>query len=152
MKQFFLFILIFSGVTIYSQKANLDSINWEKDNPNWEKEIFSKPEFANKLEISKKDNSINLYQHKEKEFRIFGFEKANKSSKKMILFSIWTFDVENNPCNCALGSYYTIGNENEVDLKFIRKSGSFIEAAVIKDDKQIATVYFEKKWVKFVNQ
>lgn len=154
MKLTFIITLLLICSLSYSQNRSInnDSIKWEKENPNWEKWIFSEPEFINKLEISKKENSINLYQSKNKEFRIFGFEKASKNSKKLILFSIWTFDVENNACNCKFGSYYYIGNENGVDLNFIREYGSFIEAAVIKNKKQLGLVYFEKKWVKFVSE
>ncbi len=137
----------------YSQNriANIDSIKWEKENPNWEKWIFSEPKFANKLEVSKSDNNINLYESKNKECRIFGYQKPNKSSKRLILLSVWTFDVKDNPSNCPFGSYYETSSM-EMELKYLGKENTFIKAALMKNKKQVAIVYFEKKWVKFVNE
>ncbi|NNT73142.1 hypothetical protein HKT18_13030 [Flavobacterium sp. IMCC34852] len=145
-------ILLLFCCLSYSQNSivNLDSINWEKENVNWEKNIFSEPEFVNKLEVSKSDNSMNLYASMQKECRIFGYQKPNKNSKKMILLSIWTFDVEDNPSNCPFGSYYETSSM-DMELKYLGKENSFVKAALIKDQKQIAIVYFEKKWVEFVN-
>lgn len=85
-----------------------------------------------------------------KECRIFGYQEPDKKSKRLILFSIWTFDVEKNPCNCQFGSYYETPSMN-MKLKYLETKNSFIKAALIKDEKQIAIVYFEKKWVEFVN-
>jgi hypothetical protein len=153
----FLFSLI--GYESYSQtnkkgvekKINSDSINWEKENPNWEKYIFTESEFANKIEISKKDSIMSLYSSMQKECRIFGYEKPNKNSKKMILISIWTFDVKGNPSNCKYGSYYETNSMDDMELKYIGKDNSFIKAALIKNKIKIATIYFEYKWVKFIN-
>ena len=152
----FLFSLI--GHESYSQsnkkgtekKINHDSINWEKENPNWEKYIFAEREFANKIEISKKDSIMSLYSSMQKECRIFGYEKPNKNSKKMILISIWTFDVKGNPSNCKYGSYYETNSMDDMVLKYIGKDNSFVKAALIKNKIKTATIYFEQKWVKFV--
>jgi hypothetical protein len=152
----FLFSLI--GYKSYSQtnkkgaekKINRDSINWEKENPNWEKYIFTENEFVNKIEISKKDSIMSLYSSMQKEYRIFGYEKPNKNSKKMILLSIWTFDVKGNPSNCKYGSYYETNSMDDMELKYIGKDNSFVKAALIKNKIKTATIYFEQKWVKFV--
>jgi hypothetical protein len=159
-KPIFIVLFIFSliGYKSYSQsnkkgaekKINRDSINWEKENPNWEKYIFTESEFVNKIEISKKDSIMSLYSSMQKECRIFGYEKPNKNSRKMILISIWTFDVKGNPSNCKYGSYYETNSMDDMELKYIGKEDSFVKAALIKNKIKTAIIYFEQKWVKFV--
>ena len=153
MKLTFINILLLIYSFSYSQIriANNDSIKWEKENPNWEKWIFSEPKFVNKLEVLKSDNSINLYMSKNKECRIFGYKKPNKNSNRMMLLSVWTFDVKDNPGNYPFGSYYETSSM-EMELKYVGKENTFIKAALMKNKKQVAIVYFEKKWVKFVNE
>ncbi|MBV6879750.1 hypothetical protein NG800_005675 [Epilithonimonas ginsengisoli] len=141
-------ILLF--VCSFSYSQNNDSIKWEKDNPNWEKRLFSKPEFSNKIKVSKSDSTMDLYMSMTAECRIFGYQKPNKNSKRLILFSIWTFDVKDNPCNCQFGSYYETSSM-EMELKYLGKENAFVKAALMKNKKQIAIVFFEKKWIEFVD-
>ena len=145
-------LILFTFCSSFSQNrsSNLDSIKWEKENNDWEKSIFSNPELVNKIEVSKSDKIMNLYASMTKECRFFGYQKPNKNSKKMILFSIWTFDVKDNPSNCPFGSHYETSSM-EMELKYLGKENSFVKAALMKDKKQVAIVYFEKKWIKFVN-
>jgi hypothetical protein len=157
-----IFVILFSwslmGYNGYSQstknstgkKINQDSINWEKENPNWEKSIFSQKSFVNKIQISKKDSTMSLYSSMQKECRIFGYDKPSKNSKKMILISIWTFDVKGNPSNCKYGSYYDTNSMDDIELKYIGKDNSFVKAALLKNTIKISTIYIEKKWVEFV--
>lgn len=144
-------LLLFCALS-YSQKriTNTDSIKWEKENPNWEKNIFSEPELVNKLEVSGVDNSINLYMSMQKECRIFGYQKPSKNSKRMILFSIGTFAIKDNLSNCPFGAYYDTSSIENREITYLGKENSFIKAALMKDKKQIAIIYFEKKWIKFV--
>lgn len=146
-------ILLFICSFCYSQNktVNNDSIRWEKENPNWEKWLFSEPEFLNKIQVSKSDNTMSLYSSMKMECRIFGYQKPNKNSKKMILFSIWTFDVKDNPCNCQFGSYYETSSMG-MELKYLGKEKSFVKATLMKNKKQIAIFYFEKKWIEFVDK
>jgi hypothetical protein len=139
-----------SNKNIGGKKINRDSINWEKENPNWEKNIFTQNEIVNKIQISKKDSIMSLYSSMQKECRIFGYDKPNKNSKKMILLSIWTFDVKGNPSNCKYGSYYDTNSMDNLELKYIGKDNSFIKAALVKNTIKISTIYFENKWVEFV--
>lgn len=138
---------------VYSQskKINRDSIQWEKENPNWESNLFANPQYANKLEVSKTTNKMNLYSSMQKECRIIGYEKANKKSKKLIVLSIWTFDVKDNPSKCRFGSYYETSSMDTMNLIYLGKKDDFIKAGIFKNNIQIATVYFDKKWISFVN-
>jgi hypothetical protein len=160
-KPIFIILFLFSliGFNCYSQsnksnsvkKINRDSLNWEKENPNWEKFIFTEKDFVNKIQISKKDSMMSLYSSMQKECRIFGYEKPDKNCKKMILISIWTFDVKGNPSNSKYGSYYETNSMDDLELKYIGNENSFIKAALLKNKMKISTIYFEKKWLEFVS-
>jgi len=150
-------IFILLGFTSYSQsnsnsnpktKINTDSINWVKENPNWDKEVSQNKKHLNRLEISKTDKTVSLFADIKRDHRIFGYEKPDKNSKKMILFSVWTFDVKDNPCDCTFGSYYQITG-TDLTLKYLGMEKSFIKVDVIKSGNKMGTVFFEKKWVTF---
>lgn len=83
--------------------------------------------------------------------RIFGYEKPDINSRKMILISIFTNDVEGNPYKCPWGSYYQTGEMENMELKYAKETGSFVEAMIIKDNKIQGKVYFEKKWIEFLD-
>ena len=60
----------------------------------------------NTLSIATNDSIMEIQAFIRKDHRIFGYEKPDKNSAKLIVFSIFTNDVENNPHHCKLGSYY----------------------------------------------
>lgn len=142
--------LLFFAVTLngYSQKKEIRTIN--KDSLEWETQgnVFLEGDHLNKLQVSKRDSMVSLYSDIKRDHRIFGYEKPNLQSEKMILFSVFTFDVKGNPCNCPLGSYYQTAPNDTYQLKYTGKEKSFIKVAVYKDDIKLGAVYFEKKWVE----
>lgn len=100
----------------------------------------------NKLYIDLEDSSLTLVADMHRDHRIFGFEKADTASKRVILFSIFTNDVENNPYNCSLGSYYDLsGLRESVLIKYNGTKGDFIE--IKTGDQQMFFVH--KAWVNF---
>lgn len=110
-----------------------------------------------KAEISKSDSLIHLYSSWAGrgftiDWRIFGYAKPDTTSKRMILISIFTDDVEGNPFQCPFGAYYDTSkmkNESHLQLKYLSKAGKFIKAAIIKKHEQKAVVYIRKRWVRF---
>jgi len=104
--------------------------------------------YIERIVISKTDSSLTQFGNIRKDYRTFGYEKPDIKSKKMILFSVFTDYVKDNPFKCPLGSYYhTAGME--FILKFVAVQGSFVKTIAIKDDAAIATVYFLRKCVEF---
>ena len=80
--------------------------------------------------------------------RIFGYEKPNLDSKKMLLISIFTTDVEKNPFNCEYGAYYESDEMQDIKLKFKENLGDFSKIELFKEnDSKI--IYFENKWLEF---
>lgn len=78
---------------------------------------------------------------------MFGYARPNASSERLLLLSVFTNDVEQNPFVLKLGAYYDTNRMTEITLKYISEEGEFIKAYALgrKDDK--TTIYFEKKWI-----
>jgi hypothetical protein len=102
-----------------------------------------------KATISKSDSIIRLTANMRLDHRIIGYNKPDTNSEKMILLSIFTRDVKDNPLKCSYGAYYSTNDMENAKLKYLEDSGSFVKASLIKDDQAIATIYFEKAWVEF---
>lgn len=73
---------------------------------------------------------------------IFGYESADVNSKKMIAFSSFTKDVENNPNKCVLGAFY---DTSDLDISYVETSGNFVKLAFKKTDGSVVNFYMEKK-------
>jgi hypothetical protein len=110
--------------------------------------IKNEEAYVNKAIINKSDSLIWINVDMKHDHRIFGFEKPNVNSKKMILISIFTNDVENNPFNLPYGAFYDTHDMNGIELKFKENIGDFARIEMLnKNTKEI--VYFEKKWLEF---
>jgi len=105
-------------------------------------------EFTQKATVNKNDSTIWIQVNMRLDHRIFGYEKPDVKSKKMILYSIFTDDVEGNPFQCPYGAYYDTTRYQDMILKFQENIGDFAKVKIITDEAQ-HTVYFEKKWLEF---
>lgn len=107
-------------------------------------------EFFQKAVIDLRDSSLNVYQNIRADYRIFGYQKPDTNSKKVIFFSVFTSDVENNPYQCVYGSYYHSGAMADTKIKYVKNNGNFVEAHLIKENQILpAPIYFLKNWVEF---
>ena len=102
-----------------------------------------------KATVAKSDSVIWLTANIRLDHRIFGYSKPDTNSQKMILFSVFTNDVEANPYQCPLGAYYQTNDMHNRSIKFVSKQGHFIKASVLDNDSIISTVYFLRQWIKF---
>lgn len=148
MKSLFTLLLI-STLSAVSQskeirKTNKDSLDWELQG-----NVFLEGDNLNKLQVTKQDSIVRLYSNIRHDHRIFGYEKADLKSRKKILFSVFTFDVKDNPCNCVFGSYYETSSMEGITMKYTGKEKSFIKVELLESKTKLGTVYFEKKWVEF---
>lgn len=96
-----------------------------------------------------KDSIIWLTANMRLDHRIFGYQKNDITSKKMIILSIFTSEVENNPFNCSYGAYYDTNEMDGMQLRYNSHDGHFLKIAIIKDNKELDTVYMEKVWFVF---
>jgi len=95
------------------------------------------------------DSSITVFAYMKMDHRLIGYEKPDIHSKRLILFSIFTNDVENNPFNCPYGSYYETSKAEDLSLKYTGDEGAFIKANIVRYDSLLSPVYFERKFVEF---
>jgi len=103
----------------------------------------------NKAEVSMKDSLIWLSANMRLDHRIFGYEKPDTNSKKMILLSIFTSDVKGNPYHCPYGAFYETNEMDGLKLKFVSDGDKFIEVNVKKEETVLGRVFIDKKWIDF---
>ena len=96
------------------------------------------------------DSTINLTANIRQDYRIFGYAKPDIKSERLLLLSVFTNDVENNPFGCKLGAYYGTGGMHELTLKYISTTGNFVMAVAADKSNSSTTIYFEKKWIEFL--
>jgi hypothetical protein len=82
--------------------------------------------------------------------RIFGYAKPDIKSERLLLLSVFTNDVQNNSFGCKLGAYYDTGGMDDLTLKYNSTSGDFIKATATDKANNSTTIYFEKKWIEFM--
>jgi hypothetical protein len=95
------------------------------------------------------DSTINLTANIRQDHRIFGYAKPDINSERLLLLSVFTNDVENNPFGCKLGAYYDTGGMGKLTLKYIATTGNFVKAIATDNTNKSTTIYFEKKWIDF---
>lgn len=98
--------------------------------------------------LSDRDSIIHLTDNMRKDHRFFGYAKPDLKSERLLLLSIFTNDVEGNPFSCKLGEYYNTSGMKELVLKYQRINGHFVQAVAIGANREVTTVYFEKKWIE----
>ncbi len=95
------------------------------------------------------DSTIHLTANIRQDHRIFGYAKPDIKSERLLLLSVFTNDVEDNPFGCKLGAYYDTGGMEELTLKYISTTVNFVKATATDKTNNSTTIYFEKKWIDF---
>jgi len=95
------------------------------------------------------DSIIMLTSNIRRDHRIFGYAEPDIKSERLLLLSVFTNDVQNNPFGCKLGAYYDTGGMSELTLKYISTTGNFVKATATDKTNKSTTIYFEKKWIEF---
>lgn len=128
-----------------SLTTQLDSIDKENN-----ESIVAAGEDINKafVSLNSGDSTIHLNDSKWQDHRIFGYAAPDTQSERLLLLSIFTNDVENNPFGCKLGAYYDTGGMDNLTLKYSATVGNFVKALAIDKANNSTTIYFEKKWIE----
>lgn len=138
------------GVSVSKQDSIHPQKTTAKDTVRNYKDTQMSEEFFQKAIIDLRDSSFTVYQNIRADYRIFGYQKPDTNARKMILFSVFTSDVKDNPYKCLFGSYYYSGALQDTKIKYIKNKGSFVETHLIKDNDILPTpIYFLKDWVEF---
>ena len=97
-----------------------------------------------------KDNSVWMTADIKKDHRIFGYKNKDIYSEKMILLSVFTNEVENNPFSCKYGAFYDTNGMKGVSLTYISNEGEFLKFEIINEDQgKSDIIYMLKKWFEF---
>ncbi len=95
------------------------------------------------------DSTISLTAYIRKDHRIFGYAGPDTNSERLLLLSIFTNDVQNNPFGCTLGAYYDTIGMGALTLKYSSTNGTFVKAHAIDKAGRSTPIYFERKWIVF---
>lgn len=123
----------------------LDSLQYNNARSSW---LDSKPENT-KAYINLQDSSFSMRAVMKKDHKFYGFANADTNSTPLILFSIFTSDVDGNPEALRLGSFYDTQDAEEagIILKLESRGNSFSKFLII--GKENNAVYFENKHLIF---
>jgi hypothetical protein len=105
----------------------------------------------NSLVVNRNDSSVFITANMSLDHRIFGFAKPDINSRRLILYSVFTCDIENNPFHCILGSFYDTGDSASPVLKFKGMQGVFAEMTATQKEGNTTIIYVKKKWISFIN-
>lgn len=100
--------------------------------------------------VDRQTKEFHLVANMKKDHRIFGYRDPNTHSPKMIFFSIFTADVDGNPNNCPLGSYYDTSGLKEGDsIVFVNFTGDFAKMNYITAKGKKTIFYFQRNSFRF---
>lgn len=105
-----------------------------------------------KAYISPADSSFFLMANIRADHRLIGYEKPDTLSNELILFSIFTNDVENNPFEYPLGAYYDSYGLENLALKYVGMKDGYFQIEATDSNNNTTELYFEKKWVTFEDE
>lgn len=95
--------------------------------------------------VDKKTKEFFVTSNPKAEYKIFGYQYPNITTKKMICFSSYTYDVADNLNKCPLGSYFDSGRMKEGDrILYTGKAGSFSKMTFISGSGKKTIFYFPK--------
>lgn len=127
--------------SVSENQLTLDSINTANNNS------VEDAGYLTKGFIDEENNSFYIVADIKKDHRIFGYERPDIHSKKLILFSVFTDDVDGNPFSLPLGAYYDT-QELEVGsvFKYLSHVDGFVELEFTSPQEK-KLIYIEDNWV-----
>lgn len=102
-----------------------------------------------KAYVSASDSSISLTANIRQDHRIFGYERPDNKSSPLLLLSVFTSDIQNNPFRCKLGAYYDTSGMENLKMSYLSTVDDFVKVAAINTTGDTTIMYFEKKWIEF---
>lgn len=95
------------------------------------------------------DGAIYLSQDKFRDHRLVGYAEPDTTSRKLIVISSSTSDVDGNPHQCPLGAYYSSDDMEDLSLTLDRRQGAFAAVTVTDASDKKTTVYLEARRLRF---
>jgi hypothetical protein len=109
--------------------------------------ILDSGERITRAYVDSENNRIDLWADIKLDHRFYGYEKPDANSKRLILFSIFTNDVDGNPFGLDLGAYYSTADVEGGIFTFVSEKDDFVEAEFQDKEGKKTTLYFERKWI-----
>jgi hypothetical protein len=95
--------------------------------------------------VDKKTKEFFIVTNPKAEYRIFGYQFPNNTTKKMICFSTYSYDVRDNLNKCPLGSYFDTSFMKEGDrIVYLGIVGTFAKMNYISG-RGIKTLFYLPK-------
>jgi hypothetical protein len=111
---------------------------------------YSFGQYQEKPWVDKKTGEFTAATNKHSYFRVFGYEKADTNSRKLICISVFTDDVDKNKYKCPLGAYYgNIGFTKGEAIFYISTMGEFAKFKFVDATKKETIIYMLKKLIDF---
>ena len=127
------------GPTLSPELDSIEKVNMQS--------IIDAGKNITKAYLDKETNEIDLWADIKKDHRFYGYEKPDLGSKRLILLSIFTNDVDGNPFDLPLGAYYSTADIEGGIFTFKGEKEDFVEVEFKDRDDKKTTLYFEKKWI-----
>ena len=129
---------------LYAKRDSIDKMNSNT--------LVENGQNINKATVYTNDGHFELTADTQQDHRIIGYKKPDLKSTRLIIFSVFINDVENNPFNCPLGAYYDLTNTKGLKITYQGKKDDFIKT-IVKDSLGNKTiVYFEQKDINFTER
>lgn len=103
-----------------------------------------------KATINRQAKSFSLVANIREDHQIFGYAAATSRSKRLILFSVFTNDVKDNPYHCPLGAYYETSDlKSGDDIRFVSEGPTFIKLAFLDASHRTTFFYIKREFIRF---
>jgi hypothetical protein len=98
-------------------------------------------------QVNKKTKEFRI-PRTDKDFRIFGYEMADTTAKRIICFSSHEGDVRANYNNCPLGAYYDTDKMKPGDrIQYVGITGPFAKMIFVGYDGKKTLFFIPKKYL-----
>jgi hypothetical protein len=105
-----------------------------------------------KAYINPEDSSFFIVANMRLDHRMIGYQNPDTTSAGLILFSIFTNDVDGNPFGYPLGAYYDSYELEHLNLKYAGQHEGFAHILAKKANSEPTSIYFEQRWIAFENE
>jgi hypothetical protein len=109
--------------------------------------VLASGENVTKAYINQETDELSFWADMKKDHRFFGYAQPDTASKRLLLFSIFSNDVEGNPFQLPLGAYYDTRDLEDRSIAYLGQKGDFIHTQIEDEQGEKTDLYFEKKWV-----
>ena len=102
-----------------------------------------------KAHVDQKTKEFWLTANMRQDHEFFGYASASVGAKKLILFSVFTNAVKDNPYNCPLGAYYdTNGLKTNDKIVFVSADRAFVKLNYVSAAQEITPFYVQRRFVR----